>query len=113
MSGPSADTPPSGTPAVATPYDLVKLLLATRSEIALLNERLRNLPAPSAAPESEPAAEPETPKRGAAAQVAGHSVQWLLIINGVLALGATVAHQFRPELEGPIQFLTKLLAGIQ
>lgn len=56
MSDPGADTPPSGTPAIATPYDLVKLLLATRSEIALLNERLRNLPAPS--PVTPPAAYP-------------------------------------------------------
>lgn len=100
-----ADTPPTGTPAVATPYDLVKLLLANRSEMALLNERLRAVNAPA---ESEP-----VPTKGPAAQVVGHATKWLLILNGALALAATVAHQFRPDLEGPIQFLMKLIPGAQ
>lgn len=107
MSDPYADTPPSGTPAVATPYDLVKLLLATRAEMALLNERLRNLPAPSS---SQPPPLPQT-KRQAAAQVVGNAAKWTTIAVGVLGIAAQIASQFKPGLVGPLQTLIQLLGG--
>lgn len=37
--------------------------------------------------------------------------KWSAIAMGLLGFAATVAHQFRPDLEGPLQFLIKLLGG--
>lgn len=102
MSDPNADTPPSGTPAIATPYDLVKLLLATRSEVALLNERLRASNAPA-----EVASTPT--KAQAVAKVAGGSSKWMLIALGALGVAAQVAAQFKPGLVSPLQTLIQLL----
>lgn len=99
-------TPPSGTPAPLSQQEVAALLARN------LRELLEHLP-PLLPPDGPSRETPVPPsRRQVAAQLTGRAVQWILIANGVLGLAATVAHQFRPELEGPIQFLIKLLASL-
>jgi len=85
-----------------------------RQELALAREVLRDalppVPAPPA-PQQVQFSEPPKSRAQIAMKTAGAFGKWTTIAMGVLGLAATVAHQFRPDLEGPIQFFIKLLGG--
>jgi hypothetical protein len=84
----------------------------TIREMRAVNVILREkLAAMAVAPSPVPVSAPPLSKRQAAGQAVVALGKWSTIVMGVLGLAATVAHQFRPDLEGPIQFLIKLLGG--
>lgn len=134
------DTPPSGTPTLVGlprpalpplpppaassldisgdtpgPKDVQRHIEGLRAELVYFREWLpQQLAAAAQSGQTAPAV-PLTPvppsRKQAAVQVVGVLGKWTTIVMGVLGLAATVAHQFRPDLEGPIQFLIKLLGG--
>lgn len=87
-----------------------QIIRELRQTLVLLREKNA---AQAVAPDPTPTRSTPAPvsKRQAAGQAVVALGKWSTIVMGVLGLAATVAHQFRPDLEGPIQFLIKLLGG--
>lgn len=108
----SADTPPERPVPQPTLREVVDALNAHRRDLVALSGRL-DAQQPPAGPSvvSIPPDSPPKSKAMVVASAAGALGKWTTIVMGVLGLAATVAHQFRPDLEGPIQFFIKLLGG--
>lgn len=127
-----ADTPPSGTPTLVgmsrpmlpppgsaldlevdtpSPKEVARLIRGLRQDLVLFRDTLPQLLQSVQAAPSVPLTPVPPSKRQTAVQAGGALAKWTTIVMGVLGLAATVAHQFRPDLEGPIQFLIKFLGG--
>jgi hypothetical protein len=108
-------TPPSGSlllnrevEQLSTEDQRDQIIRELRQTLVLYREKLADA---AVSPSPVPVTAPPMSKRQAAGQAVVALGKWSTIVMGVLGLAATVAHQFRPDLEGPIQFLIKLLGG--
>lgn len=92
-------TPPGGTSAPNSPYELVDLIRGLRAELVFHRQALAAAvtPAPRA-------------KAGALA-LTGNVAKWGAVAVGVLGVASQIAAMFRPDLVGPIQTVIQLIGG--
>jgi hypothetical protein len=94
-----------------SPKEVARLIRGLRQDLVLFRDTLPQLLQSVQAAPPVPLTPVPPSKRQTAVQAGGALAKWTTIVMGVLGLAATVAHQFRPDLEGPIQFLIKFLGG--